>query len=52
MTGYCLGVDLGTSYTAAAIYRDSRLEMLTLGNRTAEIPSVAYPRPRRRSRGR
>ncbi len=39
---YCLGVDLGTSYTAAAICRDGNLEMVSLGNRSMEIPSVVF----------
>jgi actin-like ATPase involved in cell morphogenesis len=38
--GYRLGVDLGTTYTAAAIVRDGRVEIVTLGNRAAAIPSV------------
>lgn len=42
--GYVLGVDLGTTYTAAAIGRDARVEMLSLGNRAASIPSVVYIR--------
>src|SRR5688500_18666488 len=37
-----LGVDLGTTYTAAAATNDARSkpEMIGLGNRNAEIPSV------------
>ena len=38
--GYQLGVDLGTTYTAAAVCRDGRPEIVTLGNRTAAVPSV------------
>ncbi len=37
---YHLGVDLGTTYTAAAIWRDSRVEIANLGNRSPVIPSV------------
>ena len=37
---YRLGVDLGTTYTAAAIARGGRVEIVTLGNRAAAIPSV------------
>ena len=37
---YSLGVDLGTSYTAAAIARDGRVEIANLGNQSATIPSV------------
>ena len=39
---YRLGVDLGTTYTAAALNVDGRLEMLSLGNRSTQIPSVLY----------
>jgi len=38
--GYQLGVDLGTTYTAAAVSRDGHLEMVGLGNRGASVPSV------------
>jgi molecular chaperone DnaK len=37
---YHLGVDLGTTYTAAAIARDGRAEAVTLGARSVSIPSV------------
>lgn len=42
-----LGVDLGTTYTAAAAISDAhgKPEMVGLGNRTAEIPSVLLRRP-------
>jgi Tol biopolymer transport system component/actin-like ATPase involved in cell morphogenesis len=40
--GYALGVDLGTTYTAAAIYRDGRTDTVTLGTRTLMIPSVVF----------
>jgi molecular chaperone DnaK len=39
-----LGVDLGTTFTAAAISRDDRPEMVTLGDRSAAIPSVVMIR--------
>ena len=42
--GYRLGVDLGTTYTAAAIERDRRIEDATLGDRTATIPSLVLVR--------
>ena len=42
---YHLGVDLGTSYTAAAISRDGVLEMVSLGTRSLEIPSVVFLDP-------
>ena len=41
---YYLGIDLGTTYTAAAAERDGVVEALTLGNRTASVPSVVYLR--------
>jgi actin-like ATPase involved in cell morphogenesis len=40
--GYHLGVDLGTKYTAAAVERDGRVQVVTLGNRTVSIPSVVF----------
>ena len=39
---YRLGVDLGTTYTAAALNLDGRVEMLSLGNRATQIASVLY----------
>ncbi|HKY65966.1 MAG TPA: Hsp70 family protein, partial [Acidimicrobiales bacterium] len=41
---YYLGIDLGTTYTAAAAERAGVVEALTLGNRTASVPSVVYLR--------
>lgn len=38
--GYQLGVDLGTTYTAAALCRDGHLEVVGLGNHGASVPSV------------
>ncbi len=38
--GYRLGIDLGTTYSAAAVGRGDRVTMATLGLRTPEIPSV------------
>ena len=40
--GYFLGVDLGTTYTAAAIARDGRVAITELGNRTPTVPSVVF----------
>ncbi|MHB8664987.1 MAG: Hsp70 family protein [Acidimicrobiales bacterium] len=37
---YELGVDIGTTWTAAALHRDGRVEMVTLGDRSPMIPSV------------
>jgi actin-like ATPase involved in cell morphogenesis len=42
--GYRLGVDLGTTYAAAAVNRGRAVEMATLGNRSPELPSVLYLR--------
>ncbi len=45
--GYQLGIDLGTTYTAAAICRSSdqhwvEPEVVTLGTRSATVPSVLF----------
>lgn len=37
---YYLGVDVGTTYTAAAIWREGRVEVASLGNRAPVVPSV------------
>ena len=37
---YSLGIDLGTTYTAAAIARRGRAEIVTLSYRTTSIPTV------------
>ena len=42
--GYRLGVDLGTTYTAAAVNVDGRVEMLGLGIRAMQVPSVVFIR--------
>jgi len=42
--GYGLGVDLGTTYTAAAVHRAGRAEVFPLGSRGAAIPSVVLLR--------
>ncbi|MCX7617199.1 Hsp70 family protein [Tepidiforma sp.] len=41
---YALGVDIGTSYTAAAVWEAGRVDMLQLGTRSASIPSVVLLR--------
>ncbi|MHA6795089.1 Hsp70 family protein [Pseudonocardia bannensis] len=41
---YSLGVDLGTTFVAAAIARASGVEMFTLGDRTVVTPAVVYLR--------
>jgi molecular chaperone DnaK len=42
--GYFLGIDIGTTYTAAAVWRDGRYDVAGLGNRAATIPSVVLMR--------
>ncbi len=42
--GYALGVDLGTTFTAAAIERDGRVDIVPLGNHAATIPSLVFLR--------
>lgn len=37
---YALGVDLGTAFTAAAVSRGGHAEIVSLGSRSAAIPSV------------
>ncbi|MEI2652523.1 MAG: hypothetical protein V9G12_10285 [Microthrixaceae bacterium] len=45
MTDYWLGIDLGTTYTAAAVARpNGTTEMLGLGTRSLMIPSVVLVR--------
>jgi len=41
---YQLGVDLGTTYTAAAVHREGRGSIVELGGRTSTIPSVVFLR--------
>jgi molecular chaperone DnaK len=41
---YALGIDLGTTYTAAATWRDGHAEIVPLGSRAAAIPSVVLLR--------
>ncbi|HEX6422215.1 MAG TPA: Hsp70 family protein [Acidimicrobiales bacterium] len=41
---YYLGIDIGTTYTAAAVWRDGRYEIASLGNRSPTIPSVVLLR--------
>jgi actin-like ATPase involved in cell morphogenesis len=41
---YYLGIDLGTTYTAAAAEQSGVVEALTLGNRRASVPSVVFLR--------
>src|SRR6185436_5102142 len=41
---YALGIDLGTTFTAAAVWRNNHAEIASLGGRTAAIPSVVLLR--------
>jgi actin-like ATPase involved in cell morphogenesis len=41
---YFLGIDLGTTYTAAAVCRDGKPEICRLGSRTPSIPSLVLRR--------
>jgi molecular chaperone DnaK len=41
---YYLGVDLGTSYTAAAVWRKGLVEAVPLGDRAPTVPSVVMLR--------
>ena len=40
--GYRLGIDLGTTFTAAAYIEDQAPRMLELGNRNVSVPSVLF----------
>jgi actin-like ATPase involved in cell morphogenesis len=42
LVGYSLGVDLGTTFVAAALAVDGRAEMFTLGDRSEVTPSAVY----------
>ena len=42
--GYTLGVDLGTTYAAAATSLEGTLEIAELGTRSATVPSVVFLR--------
>ena len=41
---YMLGVDIGGTYTAAAIWRDGSVQSVPLGNRSNAVPSVLFLR--------
>jgi molecular chaperone DnaK len=42
--GYSLGIDVGTTYSAAAISRDGAVEVCTLGTTSQSIPSIVVLR--------
>jgi molecular chaperone DnaK (HSP70) len=39
---YALGIDIGTTYTAAAVARGGRSEIVALGCRATSVPTVVY----------
>lgn len=41
-SAYRLGVDLGTTYTAAAVWRAGQAEVVPLGDRTPQVPSALF----------
>ena len=41
---YALGIDLGTTFTAAGTWRDGHAEIASIGSRSAAIPSVVLLR--------
>jgi molecular chaperone DnaK len=41
---YVLGIDVGTTYTGAAVVRDGRVEVFPLGNRSSVVPTVVFLR--------
>ncbi|ALE84926.1 Hsp70 family protein [Pseudonocardia sp. HH130629-09] len=43
--GYLLGIDVGTTRTAAAVIHAGTVEMVTLGDHSVDIPSVVYVAP-------
>ena len=43
--GYVVGIDLGTTFTAAAVGRDSAPTMVTLEHRSTAVPSVVFTAP-------
>jgi len=44
MASYQAGVDLGTTYTAAAVHRGAETTMVALGSRSAAVPSIVLLR--------
>src|SRR5215213_1435427 len=41
---YALGIDVGTTFTAAAVWADGRATTLPLGTRSDAVPTVVYLR--------
>ncbi|HET8931249.1 MAG TPA: Hsp70 family protein [Acidimicrobiales bacterium] len=44
MDSYSVGIDIGTTFTSAAVHRDGRSTIVELGTRSAAIPSVVLLR--------
>ena len=44
MSSYILGIDVGTTYTGAAIAQDGRVEVVSLGHHSSVVPSVVFLR--------
>lgn len=44
MDGYSIGIDLGTTFTSAAVHREGRSTIVELGTRSAAVPSVVLLR--------
>lgn len=44
MSGYVLGIDVGTTYTGAAVAQDGRVEVVSLGHHSSVVPSVVFLR--------
>ncbi|MCA1841760.1 MAG: Hsp70 family protein, partial [Actinobacteria bacterium] len=42
--GYCAGLDLGTTFSASAVARGGRAEIVSLGHHAATVPSVLFLR--------
>ena len=42
---YTLGIDLGTTYSAVAVFEDGRPQVFDLGERSPQIPSVVAVKP-------
>jgi molecular chaperone DnaK len=40
--GFALGIDVGTTFTAAAIWRDERVEVVSLESHRVAVPSVLF----------
>jgi actin-like ATPase involved in cell morphogenesis len=40
--GYSLGIDVGTTFTAAAMWRDGRVEVVALETHRVTVPTVVY----------